>query len=46
MGSFGGFYSGEKRKKKKAVLEKQASQITRVWTPPKVQIIGKGKNKV
>lgn len=43
MGSFSGYYSGEKRKKKKEILEKQAAKITRVWAPPKVEIIGKKK---
>ena len=43
MGSFGGFYSGEKKKKKKDTLEKQAMHIQRVYTPPKVEIISKGK---
>lgn len=43
MGSFSGYYSGEKKKKKKEVLEKQAAKITRVWIPPKIEIIGKGK---
>lgn len=43
MGSFGGFYSGEKKKKKKDFLEKQAMHIPKVYVPPKVEIIGKGK---
>lgn len=43
MGSFGGFYSGEKKKKKKDTLEKQAILIQRIYAPPKVEIIGKGK---
>lgn len=42
MGVYGGFYKGEKRKKKKEALEKQAGVITRIYTPPKVEIIGKG----
>ena len=43
MGSFGGYYSGEKRKKKKEILERQAEQIKHVYAPPRVEIIGKGK---
>ena len=45
MGSFSGYYSGERKKKKKEALEKQAGKLTRVWTPPKIEIIGKGKSK-
>ena len=41
MSSFGSYYKGEKRKKKKEILEKQAGQITKVFAPPKVEIIGK-----
>lgn len=43
MGVYGGFYKGDKRKKKKEYLEKQATEIQRVYTVPKVEIIGKGK---
>jgi len=41
MGVFGGFYKGERRKKKKMQLEKEATKVVRVYTPPKVEIIGK-----
>jgi|GEM_PF-7107045 len=43
MGSFGGFYKGDKKKKKKEVLERQAGEINRVYAPPQVEIIGKKK---
>lgn len=43
MGVYGGFYFGDKKKKKKQYLEKQAAEIHRVYSPPKVEIIGKGK---
>lgn len=43
VGVYGGFYKGERRKKKKEILEKQAAKITKVWTPPRIEIIGKGK---
>ena len=43
MGVYGGFYKGEKRKKKKEILERQVDQIRHIYTPPKVEIIGKGK---
>lgn len=44
MGSFGGYYKGEKRKKKKEALEKEAARNVKVFVPPKVEIIGrKGK---
>lgn len=45
MGSFGGFYKGEKKKAKKEVLEKKASHIAKVYSVPQVEIIGKGKGK-
>lgn len=41
MGSYGGFYKGEKRKLKKEVLEKKAAKIKRFDILPKVEIIGK-----
>lgn len=41
--AYGSFYKGDKRKKKKEYLEKAASEINRVYTPPKIEIIGKGK---
>ena len=43
MGVYGGFYKGDKKKKKKEYLEKAASEIHRVYSPPKVEIVGKGK---
>lgn len=43
MGSFGGFYKGDKKKKKKEVLERQAGEINRVYSVPQVEIIGKKK---
>ena len=43
MGNHGGFYSGEKKKKKKDILERQAVNIPRVYIPPKVEIISRGK---
>lgn len=43
MGSYGGFYKGEKRKKKKEMLEREADKVVRVYAPPKVEIVGKGK---
>lgn len=45
MGSFGGYYKGEKRKLKRERLEKQATKITHVQSVPHVEIIGKGKGK-
>ena len=45
MGGYGGFYSGDKKKKKKADLEKAAAKIVHVYTAPKVEITGKGKKK-
>jgi len=42
-GVYGGFYKGDKKKKKKEYLEKQALNIQRVYTPPRVEIISKGK---
>lgn len=43
MGDHGGFYKGDKKKKKKDVLERQAGQLGRVTPPPMVEIIGKKK---
>ncbi len=45
MGSFSGYYKGEKRKLKKQVLEKKAQkQLSGTsWQLPKVEIIKKGK---
>ncbi|MFC1646782.1 hypothetical protein ACFL1A_00730 [Patescibacteria group bacterium] len=46
MGSFSGYYKGDKKKSKKKNLEKKAKkQIGSVsWQPPQVEIIKKGKN--
>jgi len=41
VGSFGGYYKGEKRKKKKESLEKEAAMRVKIYTPPKIEIIGK-----
>ena len=43
--SFGGFYKGEKKKPKKGELEKKKQTMTSVYSPPQVEIVGKGKNK-
>jgi len=45
MGSFGGYYKGEKRKPKRERLEKQAEKIKNVQYSPKVEIIGRKKGK-
>lgn len=47
MGSFGGFYKGEKKKTKKSVLEKkgQKQMVTPSWQLPQVEIIKKGKKE-
>lgn len=45
MGSYGGFYKGEKKKLKKDALERRASQMSRVSVSPQIEIIGKGKGK-
>jgi len=41
MGTYGGFYKGERRKLKKKVLEKKAIQVQRIRTVPQVEILGK-----
>ncbi len=43
MGSFGGFYKGEKRKLAKERLEKLTKKVTKVWELPRVEIIKKKK---
>jgi len=43
--SIGSYYKGEKKKVKKELLEKKASQISRVQITPSVEIIGRGKGK-
>jgi len=45
MGSFGGYYKGEKKKKKKEILEKEAEHIRKMFVPPKVEILGKKGKK-
>lgn len=43
MGQFGGFYKGERRKKKKMELEKKAKNLAakKTFILPKVEIIKK-----
>lgn len=46
MGSFGGFYKGEKRKQKKSLLERKAQKLsssTGSFVLPQVEIVKKGK---
>ncbi len=45
MGSFGGFYKGEKKKQKKSSLEKKAQKQLSggSWQVPQVEIIKKTK---
>lgn len=45
MGSFGGFYKGEKKKVKKEVMERKAEHMVRAQVAPRVEIIGRGKDK-
>lgn len=47
MGSFGGYYKGDKKKLKKTTLEKKAQkQITGgSWVMPQVEIIKRGKKE-
>lgn len=47
MGSFGGFYKGDKKKAKKSQLEKKAQkQLSSAgWQLPQVDIIKKGKKE-
>lgn len=48
MGSYGGFYKGDKKKIKKSKLEKKAVyQLTpgSSWQLPQVEIIKKGKKE-
>ena len=45
MGVYGGFYKGDKKKKKKELLERQVGKIVHIYTPPRVEIIGKGKRE-
>lgn len=45
MGKFGGFYKGEKKKKKKSILENKAQRIVsgESFSLPQIEIIKKGK---
>lgn len=43
MGSFGGFYKGEKKKQKKKDLSKKGQTYATPFVLPTVEIIGKGK---
>ncbi len=48
MGSFGGFYKGDKKKPKKGQLEKKAQKQLSTsggWQIPHVDIIKKGKKR-
>lgn len=45
MGSFGGFYKGEKKKKKKEILEREAKEISYTPTVPRIEILGKKGKK-
>lgn len=45
MGSYGGYFKGEKKKLKKERLERQAAKIKHANIVPKVEITGKGKGK-
>lgn len=47
MGQFGGYYKGDRKKPKKAKIEKKAqSAVTRqTFVLPKVEIIKKGRNE-
>lgn len=47
MGSFGGYFKGDKKKLKKSELDKKAQKQTygTSWMPPQVEIIKKGKKE-
>jgi hypothetical protein len=47
MGSFGGFYKGEKKKQKKLLQEKKAQFVSsrQTFVLPQVEIVKKGKNE-
>lgn len=45
MGSYGGYYKGDKKKPKKERLEKEALKIKKIYSAPKVEIFSKGKVK-
>jgi len=43
MGSYSGYYKGDKKKPKKEKLEKEALKIRKVNFAPQIEIIGKNK---
>ena len=45
MGVYGGFYKGDKKKKKKEYLERESGHIAKIYSVPKVEIISKGKKE-
>ena len=46
-GVYGGFYKGEKKKKKKDELAKKASEVHHVYGIPQIEILGKkGKRQL
>lgn len=45
MGNFGGFYKGEKKKKKKDELAKKAGEIQHFYATPQIEILGKKGKK-
>lgn len=47
MGNFGGFYKGEKKKKKKTYLDERARKEMqkKSYSPPSVEILRPGKNQ-
>lgn len=45
MGSFGGYYKGEKKKKKKDELAKKVGEIHHEYGTPQVEILGKKRKK-
>lgn len=45
MGSFGGYYKGERRKLSKEKLERRAFLAEKIRIIPRVEILGKKKKK-
>jgi len=45
MGSFGGYYKGERKKLSKERLEKRALSTEKIRILPRVEIFGKKKKK-
>lgn len=45
MGQFGGYYKGEKKKKKKQFIEQKANQLVshQSFSLPQIEILKKGK---